>query len=151
MWYFVTLECRDDYTLTQSHITEANNSQLFLYLFIYSFIHSIMVHRTMLAPVSIQDVEWLRSVNEKLLKYEVRSVPHLIWYTVNLVLNGTWARRKSILCLNFMFEFPCITNLCYVRNQRNATLAVLFISNCKITLLISNDLCAHHQEYLKLY
>ena len=34
----------------------------------------------------------------------------------------------------FMFEFPCIISLYYIRNQQDATLAVLFISNCKITL-----------------
>jgi len=50
-----------------------------------------------------------------------------------------------------MFEFPCIIILYYVKNQRDATLAVLFISNCKITLHVLDALCAHHQEYLKLY
>jgi hypothetical protein len=47
-----------------------------------------------------------------------------------------------------MFEFPCIISLYYVKNKRDATLAVLFISNCKITLHVSDALCAHHQEYL---
>jgi hypothetical protein len=32
----------------------------------------------------------------------------------------------------------------------DATLAVLFISNCKITLNVSDAFCAHHQEYQKL-
>jgi hypothetical protein len=41
--------------------------------------------------------------------------------------------------------------LYYVKNQRDATLAVLFISHCKITVHVSDALCAHHQEYLKLY
>ena len=33
-----------------------------------------------------------------------------------------------------MFEFPCIITLYYTKNQQDATLAVLFISHCKITL-----------------
>ena len=35
----------------------------------------------------------------------------------------------------------------YIKNQQDATLAVLFISNCKITLHVSDAFCAHHQEY----
>ena len=50
-----------------------------------------------------------------------------------------------------MFEFPCIVSIYYVKNQQDATVAVLFISNCKITLYVSDALCARHQEYLKLY
>jgi hypothetical protein len=41
--------------------------------------------------------------------------------------------------------------LYYTKNQQDATLAVLFISNCKIALHISDAFCFHHQEYLKLY
>jgi hypothetical protein len=33
----------------------------------------------------------------------------------------------------FMFEFPCVISLYYINNQQDAALAVLFISNCKIT------------------
>ena len=47
----------------------------------------------------------------------------------------------------FMFEFPCIISLYYVKNQQDATLAVLFISHCKITLHVSDAFCVHHQEY----
>jgi len=50
-----------------------------------------------------------------------------------------------------MFEFSCVISLHYVKNQRDTTFAVMFISNCKITLHVSDALCAHHQEYLKLY
>ena len=32
-----------------------------------------------------------------------------------------------------MFEFPCIITLYYIKNQLDATLAVLFIIHCKIT------------------
>jgi len=35
----------------------------------------------------------------------------------------------------------------YIKNQQGATLAVLFISNCKITLHVSEAFCVHHQEY----
>jgi hypothetical protein len=46
-----------------------------------------------------------------------------------------------------MFQFPCITSLYYIRNQQDATLAVSFISNCKITLHVSDVHRVHHQEY----
>ena len=47
----------------------------------------------------------------------------------------------------FMFEFPCIITLYYIKNQQDATLAVLFISHCKITLYVSKAFCVHLQEY----
>ena len=47
----------------------------------------------------------------------------------------------------FMFEFPCIITLYYIKNQQDATLAVLFISHCKITLHVSDAFCVHNQEY----
>ena len=53
----------------------------------------------------------------------------------------------TIQTTNFMFEFPCIISLYYIKNQQDATLAVLFINNCKITLHVSGAFCVHHQEY----
>ena len=47
----------------------------------------------------------------------------------------------------FMFEFPRTISLYYIKNQQDATLAVLFISNRKITLHVSDAFCVHHQEY----
>ena len=47
----------------------------------------------------------------------------------------------------FMFEFLCIVTVYYVKNQQDATSAVLFISHCKITLRVSDAFCVHHQEY----
>ena len=35
----------------------------------------------------------------------------------------------------------------YIKKQQDPTLAVLFISNCKIILHVSHAFCAHHQEY----
>jgi len=35
----------------------------------------------------------------------------------------------------------------YIRNQLDATVAVLFISHCKIILRVSDAFCVHHQEY----
>jgi len=35
----------------------------------------------------------------------------------------------------------------YIRNQKDASLAVSFISHCKITLHVSDAFCVHHQEY----
>ena len=46
-----------------------------------------------------------------------------------------------------MFEFPYIVSLYYIKNQQDATSAVLFISNCKIILHVSDAFCVHHQEY----
>jgi len=48
---------------------------------------------------------------------------------------------------NFIFEFPCIISLYYIRNQLDATLAVLSINNCKNTLHVSDVHRVHHQEY----
>ena len=45
---------------------------------------------------------------------------------------------KNLKKINFMFEFPCFINLYYIKNQQDATLAILFISNCKITLHVSD-------------
>ena len=41
-----------------------------------------------------------------------------------------------------MFVFPCIITLYYIKNQLDATLAVLFISHCKITLHVSDTAVA---------
>ena len=48
---------------------------------------------------------------------------------------------------NFMFDFPCIVSLYYIRNEQDAALAVSFISHCNITLNVSDAFCVHHQEY----
>ena len=64
---------------------------------------------------------------------------------VAAVLRDTWC--VSRLKRSFMFEFPCIISLYYIKNQQDATLAVLFISNCKITLHVSDAFCVHHQEH----
>ena len=46
-----------------------------------------------------------------------------------------------------MYEFPCIVSLYYIKNKQDATLAVLFVGNCKITLHVSDAFCVHHHEY----
>jgi len=46
-----------------------------------------------------------------------------------------------------MFEFPYIISVYYIKNQQDASSAVLFITNCKITLQVSDAFCVHHQEY----
>jgi len=43
-----------------------------------------------------------------------------------------------------MFEFLCIVILYYIKNQHDATLAVLFISHCKITLHVSDAFCVRN-------
>ena len=63
------------------------------------------------------------------------------------------SRRQNFISLHFtcfihfMFEFPCIITLYYIKNQQDATLAAMFLSHCKITLHVSNSFCVHHQEY----
>ena len=38
----------------------------------------------------------------------------------------------------------------YIRNQQDATLAVSFISHCKITVHVSDTFCVHNREYYEL-
>ena len=42
---------------------------------------------------------------------------------------------------------PILFLLYYIKNQLDATLAVLFISHCKINLHVSDAFCVHHQAY----
>ena len=51
---------------------------------------------------------------------------------------------RNWLCLYFMFQFPCSISLYYIKNQQDATLAVLFISNCKITLHVRTSKVGCH-------
>ena len=37
--------------------------------------------------------------------------------------------------------------LYHIKNQQDATLAVLFIIHCNVTLHVSDAFCVHHQEY----
>jgi hypothetical protein len=60
---------------------------------------------------------------------------------------GLYETEAETCDINFMFDFPCIISLYYIKNQQDATLAVLFISNCKITLHVSDASRVHHQEY----
>ena len=57
---------------------------------------------------------------------------------------------------SIFFLYPFVTNVFlfvildsyYVRNQLDATFAVLFINNCKSTLHVSDVHSVHHQEYI---
>jgi hypothetical protein len=40
-----------------------------------------------------------------------------------------------------------LSSLYYIKSQKDATLAVLFISNCKIPVHVSDASRVHHQEY----
>ena len=46
-------------------------------------------------------------------------------------------------------EYKCSRLPYYIKNQQDATLAVLFISNCKITLHVSDAFCAPQSGVLK--
>jgi prolipoprotein diacylglyceryltransferase len=61
--------------------------------------------------------------------------------------NNGYYTRRPICIYDFMFEFPYIVSLYYIRNQQESTLTVSFISHCKITLHVSDAFCVHHQEY----
>ena len=67
----------------------------------------------------------------------------------NILYKETQENCSTLIAVRnyFMFEFPCILSLYYIRNQQDATLAVSFISHCKITLHVSDAFCVHHQEY----
>jgi len=78
----------------------------------------------------------------------------LLVYDAASARSRTQTFRRNVLSIfstveipSSMFEFPCIISLYYIKHQRDATSAVLFISHCKITLHVSDDFCAHHQEY----
>ena len=66
-------------------------------------------------------------------------------YRVNVVSCDSSTLRQVFR--SFMFVFLCIITVYYIKNQLDATLAVLFISHCKITLHVSDAFCVHHQEY----
>ena len=55
--------------------------------------------------------------------------------------NFATANSKHVKLIKF------VITLYYIKNQLDATLAVLFISHCKITLHVSDAFCIHHQEY----
>jgi hypothetical protein len=66
----------------------------------------------------------------------------------DLIINLHTSSCQVPVILFFIFEFPCIISLYYIRNQLDATLTVLFISNCKNTLHVPDVHRVHHQEYI---
>jgi hypothetical protein len=66
---------------------------------------------------------------------------------VHFVVNTDVLMSDQTILRLFMFEFPCIIRLYYIKDQQDATLAVMFISHCKITLHVSDGFCVHLQEY----
>jgi hypothetical protein len=56
---------------------------------------------------------------------------------------GFTAHMTNTNKITFMFEFPCIISLYYIKNQQDATLAVLFINHCKITIHVSDAFCTN--------
>ena len=57
-----------------------------------------------------------------------------------IFLGTTLITNKMLLFTNHKSQY-------YIKNQLDATLAVLFTSHCKITLRVSDAFCVHHQEY----
>jgi hypothetical protein len=58
-----------------------------------------------------------------------------------------WNRTSVFQSITSHFKNSFV--LYYIKNQQDATLAVLFISNCNDTLHVSDAICVHPQEYLK--
>ena len=56
---------------------------------------------------------------------------------------------SSYLIINSDIRSSLNSNFEYIlyKEPTDATLAVLFISHCKITLHVSDAFCVHHQEY----
>ena len=52
----------------------------------------------------------------------------------------------NVLYVSYVHNVPFY--FYYIRNQLDATLAVLFINNCKNTLHVSDVQRVHHQEYI---
>ena len=63
-------------------------------------------------------------------------------------MNKTWRKRWAGLKESMGNIKNALEILYYIRNQLDATLAVLCINNCKITLHVSDVHCVHHQEYI---
>ena len=65
---------------------------------------------------------------------------------INLVLCPV-ALSDSLMMVSCGSKHVAILSmLYYIKNQQDGTLAVLFISHCKITLHVSDAFCVHHQE-----
>ena len=58
-----------------------------------------------------------------------------------------WDGPKVELYIDVMGLYNLHCAVYYVKNQQDASLEVLFISHCKITLHVSDAFCVHHQEY----
>ena len=56
----------------------------------------------------------------------------------------SWQPRNKLMC--FMFVFPCIITLYYIKNQQDTAWALLFINHCKITLHVSDAFCNDNQN-----
>jgi hypothetical protein len=54
--------------------------------------------------------------------------------------------QRNVRRCNYGFEIGILLLYC-IKNQQDATFAVLFISNRKITLHVSDAFCVHHKEY----
>ena len=52
---------------------------------------------------------------------------YLLWWYCSVEMT----HFSNDLIWHFMFEFPCIISLYYIKNQQDATLTALFVSHCK--------------------
>jgi len=62
-------------------------------------------------------------------------------HTTSVIGSKEFGNTSSYLLLEII-----LPDIYYIKNKQDATLGVLFISNCKITLHVSDAFCVHHQE-----
>ena len=85
---------------------------------------------------------WMSHITSGLLKISLQKLGFIEGYAYYTKTSPVLSRLASN-STNFMFKFPCIISLYYIKNQQDATLAVLFTSNCKITLRVSDAFCVN--------
>ena len=64
-----------------------------------------------------------------------------------LIVTITIRKRSVLLSVSILYLVFVHHKYILYKETTDATLAVLFISNCKITLHVSDTFCVHHQEY----
>jgi len=62
-------------------------------------------------------------------------------------LQSKYLRLKCTIMYFFLFAFYKLETLLFLLKEELKLRVVLFISNCKITLHVSDAFCVHHQEY----
>ena len=79
--------------------------------------------------------------------YEVKDQISYVKYPyITFIVLGGNSHFEKIMNLLIHMNIVSMCLQYYIKNQQDATLAVLFISKCEITLHVSDSFCVHHQE-----